>query len=233
MVLTWSKQFSLCSIEQGSTIQGTISDEIMRSNRTIMGEGEWYEIFNFKLRFNFRQFRTTKNRFHVITGENTVVRKVTTTAPCNYYGFKEFKTILRGFKTILRGLAHPMYSVDVYGAMVCVGQLEEVGEPGGPMKPKMVFSLVNPGYKHLKCVAYGNNAPEIDAYWNSTRANVVLCVLSFWQIERGQGRLTWIKNIEGCSKIEFEPNIPQIQSLRQLIPGIEKDKKQQSKDRSF
>jgi len=29
--------------------------------------------------------------------------------------------------------------------MVCVGQLEEVGEPGGPMKPKMVFSLVNPG----------------------------------------------------------------------------------------
>ncbi|CAF1699561.1 hypothetical protein Bca4012_003992 [Brassica carinata] len=113
----------------------------MRSNRTIMGEGEWYEIFNFKLRFNFRQFRTTKNRFHVITGENTVVRKVTTTAPCNYYGFKEFKTILRGFKTILRGLAHPMYSV---------------------------------------------------------------------------GRLTWIKNIEGCSKIEFEPNIPQIQSLRQL-----------------
>ncbi|CAN6980118.1 unnamed protein product [Brassica oleracea var. botrytis] len=73
----------------------------MRSNRTIMGEGEWYEIFNFKLRFNFRQFRTTKNRFHVITGENTVVRKVTTTAPCNYYGFKEFKTILRG-------LAHPM-----------------------------------------------------------------------------------------------------------------------------
>ena len=98
------QQFSLCSIEQGSTIQGTISDEIMRSNRTIMGEGEWYEIFNFKLRFNFKQFRTTKNRFHVITGENTVVRKVTTTAPCNYYGFKEFKTILRG-------LAHPMYSV--------------------------------------------------------------------------------------------------------------------------
>lgn len=82
------------------------------------------------------------------------------------------------------------------------------------MKPKMIFSLVNPSqtvtlipyfslvymqyilnyrtlyifsYKHLKCVAYGNNAPEIDAYWNSTRANVVLCVLSFWQIERGQG----------------------------------------------
>ncbi|CDY60297.1 BnaC03g72890D [Brassica napus] len=53
----------------------------MRSNRTIMGEGEW-------------QFRTTKNRFHVITGENTVVRKVTTTAPCNYYGFKEALHIL-------------------------------------------------------------------------------------------------------------------------------------------
>lgn len=38
-----------------------------------------------------------------------------------------------------------LYSIDVYGAMVSVGDLEHVGAPGGPMIPKMRFSLVNPG----------------------------------------------------------------------------------------
>lgn len=39
-----------------------------------------------------------------------------------------------------------IYSIDVYGAMVSVGDLEYVGEPGGPMIPKMRFSLVNLGW---------------------------------------------------------------------------------------
>ncbi|CAN7045644.1 unnamed protein product [Brassica oleracea var. botrytis] len=197
--------------EKGNTVLGTIVDEIMIRNECIMFEGEWYEIRGFKLMYNFRRFRVTTNRFHVFTGENTIINNVPARTDCNYYGFKEFKTILRG-------LAHPMYSVDVYGAMVSVGDLEHFGAPGGPMIPKMRFSLVNPGYKHLNCVAYGRNAVEIDAYWNYTRANVVLCVLSFWQIERLQGRLTFITNIEGCSRIEFEPNIPEIIAFRQLIP---------------
>ncbi|CAN6830444.1 unnamed protein product [Brassica oleracea] len=197
--------------EKGNTVLGTIVDEIMIRNECIMFEGEWYEIHGFKLMYNFRRFRVTTNRFHVFTGEHTIINNVPARTDCNYYGFKEFKTILRG-------LAHPMYSVDVYGAMVSVGDLEHVGAPGGPMIPKMRFSLVNPGYKHLNCVAYGRNAVEIDAYWNYTRANVVLCVLSFWQIERLQGRFTFITNIEGCSRIEFEPNIPEIIAFRQLIP---------------
>ncbi|KAH0894659.1 hypothetical protein HID58_057088 [Brassica napus] len=197
--------------EKGNTVLGTIVDEIMIRNECIMFEGEWYEIHGFKLMYNFRRFRVTTNRFHVFTGENTIINNVPARTDCNYYGFKEFKTILRG-------LAHPMYSVDVYGAMVSVGDLEHFGAPGGPMIPKMRFSLVNPGYKHLNCVAYGRNAVEIDAYWNYTRANVVLCVLSFWQIERLQGRLTFITNIEGCSRIEFELNIPEIIAFRQLIP---------------
>ncbi|KAL0805928.1 hypothetical protein Bca101_098419 [Brassica carinata] len=173
--------------EKGNTVLGTIVDEIMIRNECIMFEGEWYEIHGFKLMYNFRRFRVTTNRFHVFTGENTIINNLSL-----------------------------LYSIDVYGAMVSVGDLEHFGAPGGPMIPKMRFSLVNPGYKHLNCVAYGRNAVEIDAYWNYTRANVVLCVLSFWQIERLQGRFTFITNIEGCSRIEFEPNIPEIIAFRQL-----------------
>ncbi|KAL0791334.1 hypothetical protein YC2023_043281 [Brassica napus] len=113
----------------------------MIRNECIMFEGEWYEIHGFKLMYNFRRFRVTTNRFHVFTGENTIINNVPARTDCNYYGFKEFKTILRG-------LAHPMYSV--------------------------VFFYIS------------------------------------------LGRLTFITNIEGCSRIEFELNIPEIIAFRQL-----------------
>ncbi|KAL0734078.1 hypothetical protein Bca4012_010288 [Brassica carinata] len=113
----------------------------MMRNKYIMFEGEWYEIHGFKLMHNFRRFRITTNRFHVLTGENTIINNVPARTDCNYYGFKEFKTILRS-------LSHPMYSVDLF-----------------------YISL---------------------------------------------GRFTFITNIEGCSRIEFEPNIPEIIAFCQL-----------------
>lgn len=78
-------------------------------NGCIMVEGEWYEIYGFNLKHNFRLFRITRNRYHVVTCEKTIINNVQARTVCNYYGFKEFKTILRG-------LAHPMYSV---GMLFC------------------------------------------------------------------------------------------------------------------
>lgn len=44
--------------------------------------------------------------------ENMVIKKVITTAKCNYYGFKDSKTIPRG-------LTHPMYSVGMFTKVYC------------------------------------------------------------------------------------------------------------------
>lgn len=69
----------------------------MIRNECIMFEGEWYEIYGFKLMYNFRRFRVIINRFYVFIGENIIINNVLARTDCNYYGFKEFKIILRGF----------------------------------------------------------------------------------------------------------------------------------------
>ncbi|KAF3542182.1 hypothetical protein F2Q69_00063954 [Brassica cretica] len=193
--------------EMGSKIQGTFHDECMESNKIIVKEGEWYEIYNFKLIHNFRMVKTTTNRYHVVTNVNTVITKLEARLTCNYYVFKDFKTIIRG-------LAHPKFCIDIYGSLVFVGNLEFVEVAAGIVKPKTVFSLINPEYSPINCVAYGTTAVELLTYWNSRKANVVLCVLSVWQIERDEGGFRFMTNIEGCLKIVFEPNIPEIEEFR-------------------
>ncbi|KAG2298156.1 hypothetical protein Bca4012_009359 [Brassica carinata] len=176
--------------EMGFIIQGTFHDECMESNKISIKEGEWYEIYDFKLIYNFRKVKATTNRYHFVTKVNTVITN------CGL-------------------LKH----VDIYGSLLFLGNLEFVEEAAGIVKPKTTFSLINPENAHNNCVAYGTNAVELHAYWNSTKANVVLCVLSVWRIEWDEGRFRYMTNIEGCSKIVLEPNIPEIEEFRKRIPA--------------
>ncbi|KAH0892777.1 hypothetical protein HID58_055206 [Brassica napus] len=67
----------------------------------------------------------------------------------------------------------------------------------------------------IKCVAYGTLAHVSQDLWNSTSANVVLCVLQFLQINWGVGRLKHVTNIDRFSKIIFEPkDVPKINAFR-------------------
>ncbi|WZZ90253.1 hypothetical protein YC2023_118832 [Brassica napus] len=67
----------------------------------------------------------------------------------------------------------------------------------------------------IKCVAYGALAHVFNDLWNSIDADIVLCVLQCWQINWGQGRLKKVTNIDGFSKIVFDPTgVPEIDALR-------------------
>ncbi|KAF3525828.1 hypothetical protein F2Q69_00048755 [Brassica cretica] len=57
----------------------------------------------------------------------------------------------------------------------------------------------------IKCVAYGALAHVFNDLWNSIDADIVLCVLQCWQINWRQGRLKKVTNIDGFSKIVFDP----------------------------
>ncbi|KAF8086716.1 hypothetical protein N665_0614s0001 [Sinapis alba] len=99
----------------------------------------------------------------------------------NISGFQPVK-----YKEVLDGTLNFDYLVDIYGSLVCVGELEEVGEPGGPMKPKSCFYL--------------------------NRSGVNICdMISF-----GVGGYQYMTNIEECSKIDFEPNILKTEAFRKL-----------------
>ena len=43
----------------------------------------------------------------------------------------------------------------------------------------------------IKCVDYGTLAYVFQDLWNSTSANVVLCVLQFWQINWRVGNILY------------------------------------------
>lgn len=61
-------------------------------------------------------------------------------------------------------------------------------------------------------------AQEFTDLWNSTDANIVLCVLQYWQINWGDGRFKKLTNIDGFSKVVFEPNgVPEIDVFRKRI----------------
>ncbi|XP_013673837.1 uncharacterized protein LOC106378221 [Brassica napus] len=198
--------------EKGVTIQGTIRDAFPKSFETIMNEGEWFGITNFKLEHSFGRVRMTKNRYNVILSEKSIIFKSEPTTYCNYYAFKPFGSIICG-------LAHPMYCIDLYGALVGVGSLETYvlqgdGVGDNSLDNKLVFSLINPEFIQIKCIAYGSTARELHAYWSSIRANVILCVLTFWQIQWGEGGFRFMTNLEGCSKIMFNPSIPEIEAFK-------------------
>ena len=53
----------------------------------------------------------------------------------------------------------------------------------------IIFSIFTIKYslKQLKCVAYGIEANKFNDFWISTNANPLVCVLSLWGIEWGEG----------------------------------------------
>ncbi|KAL0885039.1 hypothetical protein Bca101_009021 [Brassica carinata] len=66
---------------------------------------------------------------------STVVVQIQPKTCSNYYCFVKFLDIARG-------LAHPMYCIDLYGALVGVGELQPYhDEIYGEMRHKINFSL--------------------------------------------------------------------------------------------
>ncbi|CAF2099596.1 BnaA05g19870D [Brassica napus] len=197
--------------QKGSTIEATLYEEL-DNNAITMDEGDYFEIQNFKVTHASGLTRLTKNRFHIKLTSSSLITRIQPLPYCNYYCFANFLNVNRG-------LAHPKYSIDLYGALVGVGDLEiyaEEGVDGIPygLNHRMQFTLINIEFVQVRCVAYGSIALQLNHYWNSTVATVVLCVLNFWRIEWGEGHLNHVSSYEGLSKLLFEPEIPEIQAFR-------------------
>ncbi|KAF3503225.1 hypothetical protein F2Q69_00042502 [Brassica cretica] len=94
--------------------------------------------------------------------------------------------------------------------------LEAVSAAGGEtIEMVLVDAKVRP--TQLKCVAYGIQNEKVNEFWCSTTANTVICVLSFWRIEWGEGGFKYITNTGG-SQICFDDDIPEIQDFKSRFP---------------
>ncbi|KAH0883968.1 hypothetical protein HID58_060064, partial [Brassica napus] len=144
--------------------------------------------------------------------QNSLTRKI---QPVNGSNF----LCCANFRGIKRGLYHPMYCVDLCGALVRVGDLiaTKLAQPANIYNSilySLEFSLINLGYTHIQCVAYGALAHRLNAFWRANTAYVVVTVLRLWRIEWGDGGFNYVTNMEGGSDILFDSNIPEIQFFK-------------------
>ncbi|KAJ4909808.1 hypothetical protein Rs2_04429 [Raphanus sativus] len=218
---TFEKSHLILGDENGNTIQATFFKDFGSSTEMPLEEGHCYEIKDFSLTATLELTRVSRNKLHIKLSKSSVISKIPPIPASNFYCFANFINLYRG-------LSHPKFSfnhlykwyTDVYGAVVGVGFLEEYekqspGEINVTIDHKIRFYLVDMDFVHIKCVAYGALAFQFQEYWESTDTNVVLCVLQFWQIEWGVGRLRHLRSIDGFSKILFEPNgVPEIDYFR-------------------
>uniref|UniRef100_A0A0D3BTW6 Replication protein A 70 kDa DNA-binding subunit B/D first OB fold domain-containing protein n=1 Tax=Brassica oleracea var. oleracea TaxID=109376 RepID=A0A0D3BTW6_BRAOL len=215
IVRTWMSPFGLirpntCMVfgdEKGSMIEATLPWGVVLPYEINLDEGDWFEILDFKLIHASGLIRTTRSKYHINLTHDSVVTKIQPITECNFL-------FCASYKTILRGLYHPKFCIGLCGALVEVGDIQDFPEAQANQfnhgnQPSIRFTQV-------KCVAYGSLAEKLYEYWSSTTANVVVCVLKLWRIEWGNGRFRCLTNIEGCSDILFDPEIPEIHYFKSI-----------------
>ncbi|KAJ4889319.1 hypothetical protein Rs2_29067 [Raphanus sativus] len=204
--------FMLLGDEKGVTVEGSLNYDISLPNDMQLNESSWVEIVNFKIKHAGGLVRTTKNKYTIKFTEETLVSMI---EPINGSYFLR----CANFRGIKRGLYHPMYCVDLCGALVRVGDLisHEQAEPANIYNQivySLDFSLIDLSYKHIKCVASGALAHSLNGFWRSTTADIVVCVLRLWRIEWGAGGFKYVTNFEGGSEILFDIDIPDIRFFK-------------------
>ncbi|KAJ4873943.1 hypothetical protein Rs2_44294 [Raphanus sativus] len=203
----------------GITIEGSLSYAFCLPNEIELKEGDWFEILNFEIRHFIEMYRTTKHKYKIIFNDSTLFRKI---EPVNGSTF----LCCANFRDIKRGLYHPMYCLDLCGALIRVGDLiatktYQHANIYHPILYSLEFSLIDLGYNHIRCVAYGALAHSLNSYWRSNTADVVVCVLRLWRIEWEACGLTCVTNMEGVSEMLFDTDIPEIQFFKSQIPSID------------
>ncbi|KAF3576255.1 hypothetical protein DY000_02034018 [Brassica cretica] len=199
----------------GVTIQGSLNYALSLPREIELKEDDWVEILNFDIRYVFELHRTTKHKYTIKFNESSLFRKI---QPVNGSNF----LCCANFRGIKRGLYHPMYCIDLCGALVRAGDLiaTKLAQPANIYNSilySLEFSLINLGF----CVAYGALAHRLNAFWRANTADVVVTVLRLWRIEWGEGGFNYATNMEGGSDILFDSNIPEIQFFKSQIPSID------------
>ncbi|KAF3540629.1 hypothetical protein F2Q69_00020765 [Brassica cretica] len=147
--------------------------------------------------------KTTEHKYTIKFNESTLFRKI---QPVNGSNF----LCCANFRGIKRGRYHPMYCIDLCGALVRVGDLiaTKLAQPANIYNSilySLEFSLINLGYTHIQCVSYGALARRLNAFWRSNTADVLVCVSSGFN---------YITNMEDGSDILFDSDIPEIQFFK-------------------
>ncbi|KAH0892902.1 hypothetical protein HID58_055331 [Brassica napus] len=158
-----------------------------------------YEIKNFKLTHASERVQLTKNLYHINLSNSSVILKIDPIRNSNFYCFPNFIDVYRG-------LVHPKFPI------------EPIDGSNGFIDHKIRS-------QHRVSIHHFNVAISVllifQYLWNLTDANVVFLCFKILVNELGS-RSTNVTNIDGFSKIVFEPNdVPEIDAFRLKIANEE------------
>ncbi|CAH8328901.1 unnamed protein product [Eruca vesicaria subsp. sativa] len=183
-------------------MEATLAWDVKLSSGINLNEGDWFEIFDFKLTYASGLIRPTKNKYHIILTRNAVVRKISL--------ITEFTFLCcANYKIILRGLSHTKFCIDLCGALVHVGPIDhDIKVQYNPNmndghKSRIKFFIMNIDFAEINCVTYGTVADKLYENWLSSTAQVVVGVLRLWRIEWGDG----FHSIENDFKARYLKNL--------------------------
>ncbi|CAN6818690.1 unnamed protein product [Brassica oleracea] len=92
---TMLKKSTMVLVDQkGTTIEGTLYQELEASNQITVDEGDWFEIRNFKLVHASGLIRLSTNRYHIEMTNSSVISKIQPKIFGNYYCFSHFLNVL-------------------------------------------------------------------------------------------------------------------------------------------
>ncbi|KAH0875446.1 hypothetical protein HID58_072808 [Brassica napus] len=202
--------FSTDAFLLGNTIQATFFRDLDASTEMPLEECHCYEIKNFILTTPSESLRLTKNRYHIKLNKTSIIAMINPFLKSNYYCFPKFDDLYRGF-------AHPKFSI---GVVVGVGFLEEyMTEPTNG----------NNGFINHKILTLSLSVLLMEhlLMFSKTYGILQMQILSSVCYNFGKliGRLkhvTNVTNIDGFSRIIFEPNdVPEIDDFRKRIANHE------------
>ncbi|KAH0883679.1 hypothetical protein HID58_059775 [Brassica napus] len=204
----------------GDMIHATVNEDVIPIFESFFEEDDSKIFINFSLSQSCGSYRLTKHPLKNWFQATTRVR-FCDDLPYKIDGFTppitdcNFLCCAR-YMDILRGLSHPKFCVDLGGAMVEVGVIEDIQEIQG----NKIFAnnQIRIRLAQIRCVVYGSVAEKLYQHRIASNVNVLICVLKLWRIERANGRFRHLTTVEGCSDILFNSEISQIKYYKSMIP---------------
>ncbi|KAL0854492.1 hypothetical protein Bca101_059644 [Brassica carinata] len=104
-------------------MEATWSGDVSLPRGIYLEEGDWSEIYNFKLKRSFELIRQTRCKYNIKFTDATVVTKIQPIIDSNFLCLANFSSVLK----------------DLCGAIVSVGDLQQIGQ----VEPGEIYSYQN------------------------------------------------------------------------------------------
>ncbi|KAF8091405.1 hypothetical protein N665_0446s0024 [Sinapis alba] len=193
----------------GNKIQASCKKNLMYRVQRELPQGKWAVIENMQLNPVGGKYKTTRHRYKMTIGDETVVRGSDLNddrlflSPANY-------------EDVQKATSKEVFNlIDVIGRVHDLGNVQTVRAQGVDKK-RVEFRLIDSKGNDLACCLWETYAEQIEAFIDEFKDQTIVCVLRFAKIQffRGEAQIT---NAFGASRLYLNPTEPEVLELSESL----------------